>query len=106
MNNGRIAGILIFLLAFAPLVFSQNQSTQQTAGTQSAPPLTKAASQAEGWLLCRFTHPRIAERPMLGRPLEYVRISLDGNWALVKRAGAESGVQLYSLKTGSKTASR
>ncbi|MGC2162037.1 MAG: hypothetical protein WA634_09035 [Silvibacterium sp.] len=33
-------------------------------------------------------------------PLEYVRISPDGNWALVNRTGSQSGVQLYSLKTG------
>jgi len=33
-------------------------------------------------------------------PLERVTVSADGNWALVRRRGTQTNLQLYSLKTG------
>jgi Tol biopolymer transport system component len=100
VKNGRIAGIVILLLVFVPLVFSQDQSRQQVTGSRSAPPVATAASQAK---TVTSTDSLILELPndqWWEGPLEHVRISPDGNWALVNRTGSESGVQLYSLKTG------
>jgi Tol biopolymer transport system component len=100
VNNGLIAGIVVLLLAFVPPVFSQDQSTQQATGAHSAPPVATAASQPE---TVTSTDSLVLELPndqWWEGPLEYVRISPDGNWALVNRTGSESGVQLYSLKTG------
>jgi Tol biopolymer transport system component len=100
VNNGRIAGIVILLLAFGPLAFSQDQSRQQGTGARSAAPVATPASQPK---TVTSTDSLILELPndqWWEGPLEYVRISPDGNWALVNRAGSESGVQLYSLKTG------
>ena len=97
MNNGRIAGIVIFLLAFVPVVFSQSQSTQQAA---SAPPVAKATLRPKAGTSADSLVLELPNDQWWEGPLEYVRISPDGNWALVNRAASESGVQLYSLKTG------
>jgi Tol biopolymer transport system component len=100
VNSGRIGGIVSFVLAFVPLVFSQDLSTLQATGAHSAPPPAIPASQLK---TVTSTDSLVLELPSnqwWEGPVTYVRVSPDGNWALVNRAGSQLGVRLYSLKTG------
>ena len=100
MNNDRIAGVVVLLLAFAASVLSRGQSAQQATGAQSAPAVRKAPWQSKA---VTSTDSLVLELPSdqwWEGPQEYVPVSPDGDWALVYRAGSESGFRLYSLKTG------
>lgn len=106
MKNRQLVGAVIFVLAIFPFAFAHD-STQVQSGEQassvaqstpaaSAPPVSpaQAAPSADSLVL------ELPSNQWFEGPLERVRISPDGKWALVNRTGSLRELQLYSLKTG------
>jgi len=109
MSNRRFTGAVICVFATSVLAIAQSQTQEQSAQTQqgsaaqststpgapaAAESQPKPAPPADSLVL------ELPSNQWFEGPLERVRVSPDGKWALVNRAGSERGVQLYSMLTG------